>query len=246
MRLRTRPPLLTYLLPDPITGCGPRGALLLGSGVCVCAVWRFVMVWVACGGRARCGCRVFVCVRACGVWFVGCVIPWLVLVVGRHGRGQKAEEKQKKRSCRCVAEMRDMRNVKYIPLYLSHHAFFPLWREGVCRPFGGLVGCGAGAAVLPLLLWFLCFFFVFDLVACCALCRFFFSVASSKTYLFALCFPYRESCKVFFFAVTYLPYLVQLLVVIPYRESVCVLCGWRAGVVRGVVAVCVCVRACGV
>ena len=36
---------------------------------------------------------------------------------------------------------------------------------------------------------------------------------------------------VFFFssAVTYLPYLVQLLVVIPYRESVCVLCGWGGG-----------------
>ena len=50
---------------------------------------------------------VAVCVRvcACGVWFVGCVIPWLVLVVGRHGRGQKAEEKQKRRSFRCVAEM---------------------------------------------------------------------------------------------------------------------------------------------
>ena len=30
----------------------------------------------------------------------------------------------------------------------------------------------------------------------------------------------------FFFAVTYLPYLVQLLIVIPYRESVCMLCGW--------------------
>ena len=33
----------------------------------------------------------------------------------------------------------------------------------------GLVGCGAGAAVLPLLLWLLVFF----PVACCALCLFF-------------------------------------------------------------------------
>ena len=34
---------------------------------------------------------------------------------------------------------------------------------------------------------------------------------------------------VFFFAVTYLPYLVQLLVVIPYRESLGMLCGWGGG-----------------
>ena len=33
----------------------------------------------------------------------------------------------------------------------------------------------------------------------------------------------------FFFAVTYLPYLVQLLVVIPHRESVCMLCRWGGG-----------------
>ena len=82
-----------------------------------------VCVCVLCGASCWCGWRwgvvrgvAAVCVRvcACGVWLVGCVIPWLVLVVGRHGRGQKAEEKQYKRSCR------------YIPLYLSHRAFFPL------------------------------------------------------------------------------------------------------------------------
>ena len=76
------------------------------------------------------------------MWFVGCVIPWVILVVGRHGRGHKADEKQKKRSCRCVAEMRDMRNAKYIPLYLSYRIFPPVERERV-QAFGGLVGCGA-------------------------------------------------------------------------------------------------------
>ena len=108
--------------PLATPGCGPQGALPLGPGVCVC---------VLCGASCWCGWGAgvwlpCVCVYACGVWFVGCVIPWLVLVVGWHGRGQKAEEKQKKRSCRCVAEMRDMRNANYIPLYLSHRAFFPL------------------------------------------------------------------------------------------------------------------------
>ena len=63
-----------------------------GPLVCVCALcgpscwcgWRG-------GGRARCGCRTCA-VCACGVWLVRCVIPWLVLVVSRHGRVQKAEE----------------------------------------------------------------------------------------------------------------------------------------------------------
>ena len=66
---------------------GSLGALLLGLGVCVCAVWPFVLVWVAWGGgvvRGVAAVRVRVC--AFGVWLVGCVIPWLVLVVGRrHG-----------------------------------------------------------------------------------------------------------------------------------------------------------------
>ena len=62
------------------------GALLLGLGVCVCAVWPFVLVWVAWGGVVRGVAAVRVRVCACGVWLVGCVIPWLVLVVGRrHG-----------------------------------------------------------------------------------------------------------------------------------------------------------------
>ena len=78
---------------------GALGALLLGLGVCVCAVWPFVLVWVVWGGgRARCGCRACAC-----VCLVGCVIPWLVLVIGRH-------EEQKQRSCRRVAELRGMRD----------------------------------------------------------------------------------------------------------------------------------------
>ena len=56
--------------------------------VCVCALcgpscwcgWRS-----GGGGRARCGCRACACVCSrCVVGGVGCVIPWLVLVVGRR------------------------------------------------------------------------------------------------------------------------------------------------------------------
>ena len=65
--------------------------------VCVCAAWCLMLVWVVCGGRVWCACGVCVC--ACGVWFVGYVIPGSVRIVGRHG------QRQKKRSCRCVAEM---------------------------------------------------------------------------------------------------------------------------------------------
>ena len=55
----------------------------------------------------------------------------------------------------------------------------------------------------------------------------FFFVASSKTYLSALRFPYREGVEgafVFFF-LTYLSYLVPILVAVPYRESVCLFVG---------------------
>ena len=110
---------------SPLLAVGPRVSFSLAL-VCVC---------VMCGASCWCGWRAgvvrgvgAVCVRvcACSVLFVGCVISWLVLVVGWHGRGQKAEEKQKKRSCRRVAEMRVMRYAKYIPLYLSHRASFHL------------------------------------------------------------------------------------------------------------------------
>ena len=73
--------------------------------------------------------------------------------------------------------------------------------------------------------------FVLLFFACCVLCLlpfFFFLVASSITYLSALRFPYREGVEgafVFFFFVTYLSYLVPLLVAVPYRESVCLFVG---------------------
>ena len=56
----------------------------------------------------------------------------------------------------------------------------------------------------------------------------FFFVASSITYLSALRFPYSEGVEgafVLFFFVTYLSYLVPLLVAVPYRESVCLFVG---------------------
>ena len=82
---------------------------------------------------------------------------------------------------------------KHTSLFVPPRIFLPVERERV-QAIGGLVGCGAGAAVLPLFFWFL-FFFPFSLVACCALCLFFFSVSSSITYLFALCSPYREGVQ---------------------------------------------------
>ena len=55
------------------------GGLLLGPGVCVCAVWPFVMVWVAWGGggvvRGLAAVRVPVC--ACGVLSVGWGVSYL-------------------------------------------------------------------------------------------------------------------------------------------------------------------------
>ena len=71
---------------------GALGAILPGLGVCVCAAWPFVLVWVAWGGVVGGVAAVRVRVCACGVWLVGCVIPWLFFVIGRHGRVQKAEE----------------------------------------------------------------------------------------------------------------------------------------------------------
>ena len=69
------------------------GALLLGLGVCVCAVWPFVLVWVAWGGVVRGVAAVRVRVCACGVWLVG----WGVSYLGWFsssvvGIVQKAEE----------------------------------------------------------------------------------------------------------------------------------------------------------
>ena len=81
------------------TGCGGGGPGCPSPWswwVCVCCVALRVSVDGVGGGVVRrvAAVCVRVCVCVCGVWLVGCVIPWLVLVVGRHGRGQKAEEKQ--------------------------------------------------------------------------------------------------------------------------------------------------------
>ena len=116
-------PLLAEGRGRVVVVVGAPGAFLLGLGVCVCAVWRFVLAWVAWGGSCAvwlpCVC---VCVRAvCGWWGVS-YLGWFSSSVGMVG--QKAEEKQ--RSCRRVAEMRGMRIAKYIPLYLSYRALFPL------------------------------------------------------------------------------------------------------------------------
>ena len=78
------------------------GAPLFGLGVCVCAVWPFVLVWVAGrGSRARCGCRACACVcLRCVVGGQGCVILWLVLVVGRrHGSKSRRRGPKKKWTC---------------------------------------------------------------------------------------------------------------------------------------------------
>ena len=96
----------------------------------------------------------------------------------------------------------------------------------MCRPLGGWLGVGRVRRSY-LSSCGSCFFFSLRVPPCVS---FFSSVASSITYLFALCFRYREGVQGgFFFALPYLPYLVQLLVVIQYRLSVCVLCGWGGG-----------------
>ena len=70
------------------------GALLLGLGVCVCAVWSFVLVWVAWGGgRVRCGCRA--CARVCLRCVVGGVCHTLV---GSRRWSSAWFKKQKRRS----------------------------------------------------------------------------------------------------------------------------------------------------
>ena len=66
--------------PLATPGFGPRGALLLSPGVCVCAVWCFVLVWVACGGVVA----VCVCVflrAVCGLWAVS-YLGWFSSLVG--------------------------------------------------------------------------------------------------------------------------------------------------------------------
>ena len=160
--------------------------------VCVCALcgpscwcgWRG-------GGHARCGCRACACV--CLRCVVGGVCHTLV---GSRCRSSAWFKKQRKRSCRRVAELRGMRDAWYVPLLLSHRVFFPC-RERACA---GLLGG-----------WLVVF-------ACCALCLllFFFSVASSITDLFALRFPYREGVEgAFVFS------FLRNILVIPCAASCC-------------------------
>ena len=83
------------------------GALPLGPGVCVCAVWPFVLVWVAWGGGGSRSVWLS-CVRVrvlavCGWWGGVCHT-----LAGSRRRSSACFTRQKKRSCRCVAEMRDM------------------------------------------------------------------------------------------------------------------------------------------
>ena len=175
---------------------GLPGALLLGPGVCVCAVWPFLLVWVARGGeegRARCGCRACACVcLRCVVGGVGCVIPWLVLVVGRRHGSKSRRRGPVDAQQKCVACVMRSTYLSFCPTMVSS----PVEKER--------------AQVL--------FFFFF-----CVLCFvsppfFFFCVASSITYLSALCFPYRENVEgafVFFFV-----FFCNILV-IPCAASCC-------------------------
>ena len=79
------------------------GALPLGPGVCVCAVWPFVLVWVAWGGGGVALGVAVVRARACAWWGGVCHT-----LAGSRRRSSACFKRQKKRSCRCVAEMRGM------------------------------------------------------------------------------------------------------------------------------------------
>ena len=77
------PPVVVLGACSPLLVVGPGCAFLLGPGECVCAVCHPVLVWVVCGGRARCGCRMCVCVCVC----VRCVVCGVChTLVGSHRR----------------------------------------------------------------------------------------------------------------------------------------------------------------
>ena len=83
-------------------------SLPLGPGVCVCAVWPFVLVWVAWGGGS---CAVWLsCVRVCVLAVCGWWGGVCHTLAGSRRRSSACFKRQKKRSCRCVAEMRGMRD----------------------------------------------------------------------------------------------------------------------------------------
>ena len=73
--------------------CYDRRPLLISVAlVCVCVCCVAPRVGVG-GVRGSClVCLRCVCVCACGVWFMGYVIPGSVPGVGRHGHDKKAEK----------------------------------------------------------------------------------------------------------------------------------------------------------
>ena len=155
------PPVVVVGARSPLLAVGP-GLPFSVALVCVCVLcgascWCGWCAGVVCGVLGVC-----VCVCACDVCFVGYVIPGLVRVVSRHG------QRQKKRSCRCVAELCVAHTYRSHTSLLSHRAFFPC-RESVCRPRGGVCWVWqAGVAVLSfffLPLCFLAFLYLFSLVA---------------------------------------------------------------------------------
>ena len=84
------------------------GALPLGPGVCVCAVWPFVLVWVAWGGGGGSRSVWLSCVRVCVLAVCGWWGGVCHTLAGSRRRSSACFKRQKKRSCRCVAEMRGM------------------------------------------------------------------------------------------------------------------------------------------
>ena len=133
---RWGPPVVVVEARSPLLAVGPGVPFSLALVcVCVCCVAPTVGVGVvrwACAVWWPCVC---LCVRAvCGLWDVS-YLGWFASSVDMD-----EAKKQKKRSCRCVAEMRNMRNAIHIPLYLSHRAFVCLWRVSVRRPLGGWLG----------------------------------------------------------------------------------------------------------
>ena len=176
--------------PSPWSWCVCVRCVALRVGVG--GVGGLCAVWLPC---------VCVCVLAvCGWWGVS-YLGWFSSSVG-----MVVFKKQKKRSCRRVAEMRGMRDAYYVPLYLSHHVFLPC-RERACA---GLWGVG----------WLF-----LRVVPCVSPPPFFFRSVFDMTPL-CLAFPLwrgrgRRLCAFFSFFLTHLSYLVQLLVVIPCSPYHC-------------------------
>ena len=95
--------------------------------VCVCALcgpscW---CGWPGGGGGGGSRSVWLSCVRVrvlavCGWWGGVCHT-----LAGSRRRSSACFKRQKKRSCRCVAEMRGMCDAWYVPVLSSHHVFFP-------------------------------------------------------------------------------------------------------------------------